>query len=296
MNDYKTYKSAVEEALLRYLPEVDEKSDTLRKAMSYSLEAGGKRLRPVLCLAACEFCGEDPKFALPFACAIEYIQTYSLIHDDLPAMDDDDIRRGKPTNHKVFGEGMAILAGDGLLSAAYETMSLDMLDYLDKPELLKRKTLALREIAKGTGCQGMVAGQVCDLEAENGGFGEDMLLFIHRNKTAAFFKASVMAGARMGCDPERLESLRVYAENMGMAFQVVDDVMDVKGDAALRGKATGGDEEAGKLTYPSIYGLEKSEEIARGYINRAREAIKPYGEEAGVFETVLGMMEKQLDG
>ncbi len=296
MHNYQYYKKMTEEALEERLPRIDRRCETLKKAMTYSLEAGGKRLRPVLCLAACEFCGQDPSFALAFACAIEYIQTYSLIHDDLPAMDDDDLRRGKPTNHKVFGEGIAILAGDGLLSAAYETMAEDMMESLTQPDQLRRKTLALREIAKGTGCRGMVAGQVCDLEAENGGFGEDMLLFIHRNKTAAFFYASVLAGAHLGADPEKLEALITYARNMGMAFQVVDDVMDIKGDADKRGKAVGGDAEAGKLTYPSVYGLEESEKIARDYIDKAAKAMERYGEEAAVFNEILDMLRVQIDG
>ena len=163
--DYQRYKKLVEEHLLDFLPEIDHKSITVYEAMKYSLLAGGKRVRPALLLGACEFSGGNIKLALPYACAIEYIHTYSLIHDDLPSMDDDDLRRGNPTNHKVFGEAIAILAGDGLLTSAFEAMSKDLLLYFDDVSSLKKRIRAIYEIAKGSGCRGMIAGQVADIEA-----------------------------------------------------------------------------------------------------------------------------------
>jgi len=165
--EYLRLKKLVDDHILYFLPEIDPNSYTISEAMAYSLNAGGKKLRPVLLLAACNFCGGDEKLALPYACAIEYIHTYSLIHDDLPAMDNDDLRRGNPTNHKVFGEAVAILAGDGLLTSAFEAMNKDMLLYLDNVEKLKRRVRAIYEISKGAGCRGMIAGQIADIEAQN---------------------------------------------------------------------------------------------------------------------------------
>ncbi len=293
--EFARLKALVEEHLLDYLPDIDPKSNTLYEAMKYSLTAGGKRLRPVLLLAACEFCGQKADFALPFACAIEYIQTYSLIHDDLPAMDDDDFRRGIPTNHKVFGEGIAVLAGDGLLSAAYETMTKDMLLYLDNDELLKRKVRAIFEISKGTGCRGMVAGQIADLEAEGNPCSREMLDFIHLNKTAAFIISSVMSGAYLGgADAVKLDDLRSYGEALGFAFQVCDDILDVIGDAKELGKSTGADAEQNKSTYPSIYGLEASFRKAEELIAKARGAVEKYYDEAEVFSYVLDLVENSI--
>ncbi|MCL1982645.1 MAG: polyprenyl synthetase family protein, partial [Clostridiales bacterium] len=192
--EYLLYKKMVEEHLLDFLPEIDHKSIVVYEAMKYSLAAGGKRLRPVLLLGACEFCGGDIKGALPYACAIEYIHTYSLIHDDLPAMDDDELRRGLPTNHKVYGDAIAILAGDGLLSSAFEAMSKDMLLYFDDVANLKKRVSALYEIAKGCGCRGMIAGQIADVEAVGKQCSREMLDYIHCNKTAALITAAVKAG------------------------------------------------------------------------------------------------------
>ena len=182
---YYNYKDLIEEHLLDFLPEIDHKSITLYEAMKYSLSSGGKRIRPVLMLAACDFAGGDINSALPYACAAEYIHTYSLIHDDLPAMDNDDLRRGMPTSHKVYGDAIAILAGDGLLTSAFEAMNKDMLLYLDTPELLNRRVRASYELAKGAGCRGMVAGQVADIEGEGTHCSKELLEYIHINKTAA---------------------------------------------------------------------------------------------------------------
>ena len=192
----KKYKSLIEDHILDFLPDIDHKSITLYESMKYSLTAGGKRIRPMLLLAACEFTGCKLEEALPYACAIEYIHTYSLIHDDLPAMDDDQLRRGQPTNHIIFGEAMAILAGDGLQSAAFETMTKDMFLYFDDETKLKRRIRAANEIIKGAGCRGIVAGQVADIESEDRACSGEMLDYIHLTKTAALIVAAVRAGAQ----------------------------------------------------------------------------------------------------
>lgn len=280
---YLKYQELVEEHLLDFLPEVDHKSDTISKAMKYSLTAGGKRLRPILTLAACEFCDYDVEItqALPYACAVEYIHTYSLIHDDLPAMDDDDLRRGKPTNHKVFGEAVAVLAGDGLLSSAFETMNKDMLLYFDNPEMLKRRVKASYEIVKGAGCKGMIAGQLADIESENKQCSVEMLDYIHLNKTAALIKAAVRAGAHLGgADVQKLQDLTTYAECLGLGFQIADDILDITGDEAILGKKTGADAERNKSTYPALYGLETSRKRLQELTDTALKVLSPYYDDA----------------
>ncbi len=229
-NTFNDYRELLEEHLLDFIPDVDHKSITLYESMKYSLSAGGKRIRPVLLLAACDFCGGSITEALPYACAIEYIHTYSLIHDDLPCMDNDDLRRGVPTNHKVYGDAVATLAGDGLQSAAFETMNRDMLMYFDDAEALKRRIRAAYEISKGAGCRGIVAGQIADMEAEDRNCSKEMLDYIHLTKTSALIVAAVRAGAQLGnADEKMLEDLTIYAENLGLAFQICDDMLDVEG-------------------------------------------------------------------
>ncbi|MBQ6401622.1 MAG: polyprenyl synthetase family protein [Firmicutes bacterium] len=289
MNDYKyeDYKAILEEHLTDFLPDIDHKSITLFEAMKYSIEAGGKRIRPVLLLAACDFCGGRIEEALPYACAIEYIHTYTLIHDDLPCMDDDDLRRGIPTNHKVFGEAVATLAGDGLQSAAFEVMNQDMLLYFDEPEALKKRIRAVYEISKGSGCRGVVAGQIADMEAENRNCSMEMLDFIHLNKTAALIVASIRAGASLG-EPtdEMMEKLTVYGENLGLAFQIADDILDVVGEEEEMGKKTGMDDANNKATYPSIYGLENSRRKLEELTDNAVEALAVYYDNAELFTTL----------
>ena len=210
MKDYtfNDYRKMVEDHLMDFIPDVDHKSITLYESMKYSLMSGGKRIRPVLLLAACDFCGGNLREALPYACAIEYIHTYSLIHDDLPCMDDDDLRRGVPTNHKVYGEAVATLAGDGLQSAAYEVMSRDMLFYFDDAEALKRKVRAAYEICKGAGCRGIVAGQIADISVGDQNCSREMLDYIHLTKTSALIVAAIRAGARLGnADEDTLEDV-----------------------------------------------------------------------------------------
>lgn len=293
--EYNRLKSMVEDHILDFLPEIDSKSLTLYDSMRYSLTAGGKRLRSVLLLAACEFCGESVDIALPYACALEYIQTYSLIHDDLPDMDNDDFRRGLPTNHKVYGPSIAILAGDGLLSAAFETMTKDMLLYLDDPERLKRKVRAAFEISKGTGCRGMVAGQIADIEAINKQCSKEMLDYIHLNKTAAFIRSSVLAGCYLGGgEKKRCNDMIIYGESLGLAFQIVDDILDVTGNPRELGKNTGVDKVLNKCTYPSLYGLQQAKDKAQALLEKARNAVADYYDEAEIFNGIIDYLEEAI--
>lgn len=290
--DFKRYKGIIDEHLLDFIPRVDRKSITLYDSMKYSLEAGGKRIRPALVLGACEFCGGDMKAALPYACAIEYIHTYSLIHDDLPCMDDDELRRGLPTNHVKFGAGIATLAGDGLLSSAFELMNRDMLMYFDNQEELTKRVKASYEISRGAGVRGMVAGQVSDLEAEGKEISIEMLDYININKTGAMIRGAVRAGVHLGSGtPEQMNSLTEYAENLGIAFQVRDDILDIVGNAEELGKNTGMDEEMNKSNYPAIFGLDKSYEKMEMHLDKAYAAIAEYYDNAEFFYHLLDMLE-----
>ena len=281
---FEDYKELFEEHLMDFIPDVDHKSITLYDSMKYSLSSGGKRIRPILLLAACDFCGGKVEEALPYACAIEYIHTYSLIHDDLPCMDNDELRRGRPTNHIVYGEAMATLAGDGLQSAAFEAMNRDMLLYFDDPDALKRRIRASYEICKGSGCRGIVAGQVADMEAENKSSSKEMLDYIHLTKTAALIVAAVRAGAQLGNpDNELLENLTVYAENLGLAFQICDDLLDVEGSEEEMGKKAGMDSVNKKATYPGLYGLEESKKRLNNLTDTAVDALSQYYDNAEVF-------------
>lgn len=280
----KEYKELIEEHILDFLPDVDHKSITLYEAMKYSLTAGGKRIRPMLLLAAAEFTGCKRDVAVPYACAVEYIHTYSLIHDDLPAMDDDQLRRGQPTNHIIFGEAMAILAGDGLQSAAFEAMTKDMFLYFDDAEKLKKRIRAANEIVKGSGCRGMVAGQVADIESEDRACSGEMLDYIHLTKTAALIVAAVRAGVQLGgADAETMNNLTVYAENLGLAFQIADDILDVVGSEAEMGKKAGVDSVKKKSTYPALYGLEASRKKLMELTDNAIEAMSSYYDNAEFF-------------
>ena len=282
--DFNKYKDLVELHILDFLPEVDHKSITVYEAMKYSLSTGGKRLRPSLLLASCEFAGGDIKNAIPYACAVEYIHTYSLIHDDLPAMDNDDFRRGLPTSHKVYGEAIAILAGDGLLTSAFEAMNKDMLLYFDNDFKLKSRVKASYELAKGAGCRGMVAGQIADIEAENKQCSKEMLDYININKTAALIIASIRAGAHLGgANKKMLSDLTDYAEFLGLAFQIEDDILDITGDESNQGINSGGDEQKNKSTYPGCYGMEASISKLTELTNNAISVLEPYYDEAEFF-------------
>ncbi len=285
---YYNYKDLIEEHLLDFLPEIDHKSITLYEAMKYSLSSGGKRIRPVLMLAACDFAGGDINSALPYACAAEYIHTYSLIHDDLPAMDNDDLRRGMPTSHKVYGDAIAILAGDGLLTSAFEAMNKDMLLYLDTPEMLNRRVRASYELAKGSGCRGMVAGQVADIEGEGTHCSKELLEYIHINKTAALLVSTIRAGAYLGgADAKTLTDLTAYGEQLGLLFQITDDILDACGNEEEMGKKTGVDVVKNKVTYVSLYGIDEAKKMAENLAQDAKETIACYYDNAEVFNDII---------
>ena len=293
--EFNRLKNLINDHILDFMPVIDQKVSTLYDSMRYSLTAGGKRIRPVLMMAAGLMCGEKEEFLLPFACAAEFIQTYSLIHDDLPAMDNDDYRRGMLTNHKVYGEDIAILAGDALLSASYEVMGKQMLLFLDDEDRLKRLTRAMFELTKGTGVRGMVAGQVAVVENEGKACSEEMLTFIHANKTAAFIKSVTLAGGYLGgADEQLLSDLRTYGEHVGLAFQIVDDILDIIGDEKTLGKKTHVDAQLDKATFPALYGLEKSVELAMGHLAKARDAMEKYYDEAEVFNYIIDFLESEI--
>lgn len=273
--DLKSKVVIVENLLNEYMPKEEGYQKTICEAMNYSLKAGGKRLRPILTLEACKIVGGDERDAIPFAVAIEMIHTYSLIHDDLPALDNDDLRRGRATNHKVYGEAMAILAGDGLLNYAYEIMLRESIGKENPEKYLK----AINEIAKASGIYGMIGGQVVDIESENKKINIDKLDFIHMNKTAAIMVGCMRAGAIIGgADEVQLENITKYAKNIGLSFQIVDDILDIVGDESKLGKKVGSDIENDKSTYPSLLGLEKSKEIANELIQEAKLSINNINE------------------
>ncbi len=291
---YEEYKSIIDDYLIHNLPGVDENSSILKTAMEYSLEAGGKRLRPVLLLASAEFAGLDSLKVLPYALAIEYIHTYSLIHDDLPAMDNDDLRRGKPTNHKVFGEAMAILAGDGLLNSAFEIMSKDLMMHFDNKEKLVSRIKAMHVIAKASGVQGMIAGQVADIENENNRISEETLEYIHLNKTGALIVSAVKAGLYLAnANDQMIYDMNKYAQNLGLAFQIADDILDVRGNEEELGKTIGKDMSSGKNTYVSIYGIEEAEHMLRTTTEQAVDAISHYYDNAQFFRELVLDLEKR---
>ena len=291
---YDEYKDMINEYLLDYIPGVDTKSSVLYDAMKYSLTAGGKRLRSVLLLAACEFAGGDAKDALPYACAIEYIHTYSLIHDDLPAMDNDDLRRGMPTNHKVFGDGMAVLAGDGLLTTAFEIMNKDMFLCFDNLNELKKRLNASYTIAKNSGVRGMVAGQASDIDSEHKQCSNEMLEYIHINKTAALIVAAIRAGLYLGgADADMMKNMTVYAENLGLAYQIADDILDVRGNTEEMGKTAGKDATSEKITYVALNGMEASEAKLQELTMNAVSAIEEYYDNAEFFRDLVLKLENR---
>jgi len=285
MSSLKTYlvarQSLVEKALNAYLPKATTKPATIHKAMRYSLFAGGKRLRPILSLAAGEACGGRPQDALASACAVECIHTYSLIHDDLPCMDNDDFRRGKPTSHKVFGEGIAVLAGDALLTIAFEILG-------KAPATKRYPTAALiSELALASGSRWLIAGQVADLEGEGKHISGPHLQFIHRAKTAALLTSSIRLGAMSAnATASKLEALTTFGQSLGLAFQVIDDILDVTQTSEKLGKSAGKDVAAQKATYPAVFGLERSRAEAKRLTEQARNALKPFGKKAEMLEAL----------
>ena len=264
---YDEYRARVEQALVPMLSSLGDIPEMLKQAMVYSLEAGGKRLRPVMLLAACEMAGGQMDVALPFACALEMIHTYSLIHDDLPAMDNDDLRRGKPTSHKVFGENIAILAGDGLLNAATEVMTVAAVNLGDR-----RGIKAMEIIMRHAGVTGMIAGQSIDVISEGKVPDKDLVTYIHTHKTADLLQAAVEAGlALAGASAHDIGIGREYGLHLGLAFQMTDDLLDVTGDAAVMGKNTHADEN--KMTWIALRGIDGTRADAEEQIRLAGEAL-----------------------
>ena len=253
-----------------------EKPEKLRESMRYSLLAGGKRLRPILCLAACELAGGEVEKALPTAVALEMIHTMSLIHDDLPSMDNDDLRRGRPTNHKVYGDAIAILAGDALLTRAFEMVSIRT-EGISSERLLK----VVGELSLAAGAPGLVGGQVVDLDCEGKEVDLETLEYIHLHKPGALLKACVTCGALVGgADEKLLKALSTYAKGIGLAFQIIDDILDVTASSEVLGKTAGKDLIADKTTYPKLLGLDESRRRADLLVAKAKNALDPWPEKA----------------
>ncbi|PLY02594.1 MAG: polyprenyl synthetase [Desulfuromonas sp.] len=268
----------VDDALDHYLPDEERMPKNLHRAMRYSVFAGGKRIRPVLMMAACDAVGGRRDNVIAAACAMEMIHTYSLIHDDLPAMDDDDFRRGQPTNHKVFGEANAILAGDALLTEAFVVLSEAESGILIDPEIRRK---VIRVIARAAGCAGMVGGQVVDMESEGKDIDMPTLEYIHIHKTGALIKASIEVGALLGgASDDAFVKLSRYGELAGLAFQIADDILDVTAEQGELGKDVGSDEARGKATYVSLLGLRQSRERADELREMAMSTLDDFGEEA----------------
>ena len=278
----------VETALNLALPLPEDESRRLVEAMRYSLFLGGKRLRPILCLAGAEAVGAEAEVALPGAAALEMIHTYSLIHDDLPIMDDDDYRRGQPSNHKVFGDGLAMLAGDGLL-----TWGLGLIPRAAATGALdpQRAVAAQNILVEAAGHEGMVAGQAVDLASEGKDVTEEQVGYIHLHKTAALLSASTACGGILGGgDREQVDSLALYGSKLGLAFQIVDDILNIEGDETVLGKPTGSDAARGKATYPAVVGLDRSRELAAELAGEACRSLDVFGHRAGPLKAIAGRL------
>jgi geranylgeranyl diphosphate synthase type II len=265
----------IDRALRHWVPEESAQPESIHKAMRYSLFAGGKRIRPILCMAAAEAVSDSPLGIESPACTLELIHTYSLIHDDLPALDNDDLRRGRPTCHRVFGEAIAILTGDALLTLAFQVLS----QIECAPE---RKVRLLEELATAAGTVGgMIGGQVSDLEGEGKPPDAALLETIHRSKTGALLRASLrMGGIYAGADRDRLNALSCYGEHVGLAFQIVDDLLDVEQSSEALGKTAGKDAQQNKITFPAVYGVERSRRMAEQERAAAHLALRPLDDRA----------------
>ena len=275
LNSYLSSKRKLINNALGAIIENNSKGTKIKSAMEYSLMSGGKRLRPILCIAAAETVGSHLEDTMGAACAIEMIHTYSLIHDDLPSMDDDDLRRGQPTLHRAFTEGTAVLAGDGLLTLAFEIVGAD--GRLTSQQVRR----IIIQLAAGAGCRGMVGGQQADLDAEGKSVSPEELEYIHSHKTGALLTASVLCGAIAGeAEEEQLKRFREYGMAIGLAFQIKDDLLDVEGETAKLGKSTGQDEKSGKATYPAVWGIEASRKKLSQATIRALTSLEGFGEEA----------------
>lgn len=270
--------SLIDQALNDYLPPAGDYPSVIHEAMRYSVFTGGKRLRSALVLASARAVGGEESTVLPAACAIELLHTYTLVHDDLPAMDNDDLRRGRPTNHKVYGEGIAILAGDALLA-----LSFKLLADLDQtgPGGARGVLQIVAELAQAAGTNGLIGGQVVDIQSAGKTIDKTTLEYIHTHKTGALYRVSVRSGAILaGANSEQLDKLTVYAENLGLAFQIVDDILDIEGDEQKLGKPVGSDMDNDKATYPALYGLTAAKEMARRSAVQAISALDLFGAEA----------------
>ncbi|MBT8038189.1 MAG: polyprenyl synthetase family protein [Verrucomicrobiae bacterium] len=277
----KAQQKQVDTALGGFLPRASAAPRTIHKAMRYSVFAGGKRLRPILCLAAAEACGGETEHALAPACATEIMHTYSLVHDDLPCMDDDDLRRGRPTSHKIFGEGMAVLTGDALLTEVFtiiaQTPSCKRYEVKDY----------VMEIASTGGSRRLIGGQVLDLEGEGQSLSKQNLIRIHEAKTAALLTSSVrLGGMTANATPRKLDALTTFGYNLGLAFQVIDDILDVTQTTEMLGKTAGKDEAVAKSTYPAILGLEKSRNEAARLTRKALKALDVFGKKGKRLEQI----------
>ena len=283
------YKRRVEERMMEIVSGLDT-PENLKSAMGYSLEAGGKRLRPLLVLAVLRAFGKDPLIGLDTACAIEMIHTYSLIHDDLPSMDDDDLRRGKPTNHKVFGEATAILAGDGLLTLAFGVIANQEQARLNPSVALE----LVAELSKAAGAEGMVGGQVADMEGEQRDLALSELEYIHVHKTGKLLSYSILAGAILaGADEQEKKSLREYAYHLGLAFQIRDDILDIEGNESKIGKPIGSDETNHKSTYPALLSLDGAKEKLNAHVNLANEALMNTSFQQDILAEMLELVAKR---
>lgn len=288
---FEKWSGLVNDALEDCLEVKDAPEATVYKAAKYSLMAGGKRLRPVLALAVGELLAGDEKDILPYACAIEMIHTYSLIHDDLPAMDNDDYRRGIPTNHRIFGEAMAILAGDALLNGAFELM---LAHTLARGDRLAERLRAMERIAQAAGAGGMIGGQVVDLESEGREITPEILEYMHRCKTGALIKAPVLSAALLcGAEKDEGRALEEYAAAIGLAFQIKDDIMDVEGSFEEMGKPEGSDAANGKSTFVTVYGLEESQKRLAEAVNKATGALAVFEGRAGFLKELAEYIEKR---
>lgn len=288
MNDISSQLAAkreiVEQALKTCLPPAEGPAADLIRAMTYSLFAGGKRLRPILCIAGAEAVGGDGHDVLPAACALEMIHTYSLIHDDLPVMDNDDLRRGKPTNHAIFGEALALLAGDGLLTEAFGILAGMRLPEGTPPEALLR---LIRWVSKAAGYQGMVGGQVVDIQSEKEVPEPEKVTFIHAHKTADLITVSVVSGSILcNADEAMIQALAAYGRKIGLAFQISDDILNIEGDRNAMGKDVGSDEERGKMTWPAAHGMEESKRIRKDLVNGAIDSLIPFHHRADLLRAI----------
>jgi len=284
VQDYLREKCAlIDSRLERLLPSAEESPTSVHQAMRYSVFAGGKRLRPILTLAACELVGEMKEDFLDVACALEMIHTYSLIHDDLPCMDDDDFRRGKPSLHKAFTVGIAVLAGDALHALAFEILAA------------KAPLALVVEVAQAIGSRGMIGGQVLDLESEGKELTPHQVEYIHQHKTAFLIRTAVRAGAICGgAEEKQLAALTLYGERVGLAFQIIDDILDVRGSYEDLGKEVGADQAREKATYPKVFGLEDSREMAEKLIQEAKDSLVPFGPDTHVLSKIADFVVQRM--